>query len=217
MAGQQAWQRYGRLQGQIMAQAADRVYADRGAEVLAKWAGERDEFGNLGNPNMPQPAAGGDIPPAGPAESSQDSEPPQIGRRFVLAGNAYLTLTGRDRRYTFRVAQGKPREGDAPDRAQPFFLSLLSGPDNTADYTYVGIVDRATGLVRLTRASRITAESQPVRAWNWAMRYLWAGQPLPAPATIHHAGRCGRCGRMLTVPGSIESGFGPECAGKVDA
>jgi hypothetical protein len=29
---------------------------------------------------------------------------------------------------------------------------------------------------------------------------------------VWHEGRCGRCGRKLTVPESIESGFGPECA-----
>lgn len=28
---------------------------------------------------------------------------------------------------------------------------------------------------------------------------------------IWHEGKCGRCGRQLTVPESIESGFGPEC------
>jgi hypothetical protein len=28
----------------------------------------------------------------------------------------------------------------------------------------------------------------------------------------HHEGKCGRCGRLLTVPSSIESGIGPECS-----
>ena len=139
---------------------------------------------------------------------------PEVGRRFVLGGNAYLTLQGTDSRYTFRVAQGKPREGDSPDRSQPFFLSLLSGPDNTSDYVYVGIVDQSTGLVRLTRASRMREDSKPVAAWNWVMSRVFAGRP-HAPATVHHAGRCGRCGRLLTVPSSIESGFGPECSGKL--
>jgi len=27
--------------------------------------------------------------------------------------------------------------------------------------------------------------------------------------------RCGRCGRVLTVPESVESGFGPECIGRL--
>jgi hypothetical protein len=28
---------------------------------------------------------------------------------------------------------------------------------------------------------------------------------------IWHEGRCGRCGRKLTVPESIHNGYGPEC------
>jgi len=28
---------------------------------------------------------------------------------------------------------------------------------------------------------------------------------------VFHEGACGRCGRTLTVPESIASGFGPEC------
>jgi len=91
----------------------------------------------------------------------------------------------------------------------------LTGPDNTADYTYVGMLDVQTGALQLTRKSAYTADSQPVRAFNWCMRYLWKDQPLPEPARIFHMGRCGRCGRALTVPSSIESGLGPECAGKL--
>jgi hypothetical protein len=28
---------------------------------------------------------------------------------------------------------------------------------------------------------------------------------------VWHEGSCARCGKKLTVPESIESGFGPEC------
>jgi hypothetical protein len=30
-----------------------------------------------------------------------------------------------------------------------------------------------------------------------------------------HEGKCCRCGRKLTVPASIASGIGPECATKI--
>lgn len=139
---------------------------------------------------------------------------PEVGRTFVLGGNAILTLQGSESRYTFRVQQGKPRDGEDPDRTQPYFLQLLTGPDNTADYQYIGIVDQVTGRVRLTRASRMTATSAPVVAWDWVMSRLFAGKAY-SPAKVHHAGRCGRCGRLLTVPGSIETGFGPECSAKL--
>jgi hypothetical protein len=44
----------------------------------------------------------------------------------------------------------------------------------------------------------------------WLFGHLLERRPLPR-CTVHHEGRCGRCGRTLTVPESIESGFGPEC------
>ncbi len=209
MAGQPAWARYGQLQGVLMAGSGDNSpgpgrpafpqanepYAERGARAVA---------------------AAGDHGPGVVAEvaGAVGSGAPEVGRLFVLAGNAILTLQGSETRYTFRVQQGKPREGDQPDRTQPYFLQLLTGPDNTADYQYVGIVDQSTGRVRLTRASRMTATSAPVVAWDWVMSRMFAGKAY-TPAKVHHAGRCGRCGRLLTVPGSIETGFGPECSAKL--
>jgi hypothetical protein len=32
---------------------------------------------------------------------------------------------------------------------------------------------------------------------------------------ISHEGRCGHCARLITTPGSLASGIGPECAAKV--
>jgi hypothetical protein len=41
---------------------------------------------------------------------------------------------------------------------------------------------------------------------------LWAHiDDLPESLEIWHEGSCLRCGRKLTVPESIESGYGPEC------
>lgn len=65
-------------------------------------------------------------------------------------------------------------------------------------------------------AAREAADGPQIRrAFLWALPYLWRGAALPAPGRIYHLGRCGRCGRALTVPSSVESGFGPECAGRV--
>jgi hypothetical protein len=40
---------------------------------------------------------------------------------------------------------------------------------------------------------------------------------LPKGLKVHHEGRCCRCGRKLTVPESIETGLGPECASRLEA
>ena len=39
---------------------------------------------------------------------------------------------------------------------------------------------------------------------------------MPLTLTVFHDGKCGRCGRKLTVPESIQSGLGPVCAGQVE-
>lgn len=177
------------------------------------------------------------------AETTAETTAPETGaqlaqnaiRRFVLAGRAIFTLQGTETRYTFRVnrkdAQCRSCKADLPDGARKcpacdtiqqypagavYFVALLTGPDNLEDYTYAGILDVRTGTIRITRASKYTDDSKPVRAFNWAMARAWRDQPI-VPAVFYHIGRCGRCGRALTVPSSIETGLGPECAGKVGA
>jgi len=145
------------------------------------------------------------------APAGELARPLQAPRAFILAGKAIFTLQGINARYTFKV-QRKEASGQYPDT---WFVSLLTGPENTSDYTYLGILDSQAGNVRLTRKSSYKDDSAPVVAIRWALRRIWADKPLPAPASILHAGRCGRCGRLLTVPTSIESGFGPECIGKI--
>ena len=131
-------------------------------------------------------------------------------RAFILAGKAIFTLVGASNRYTFKVSHKEASDS----YAEAYFVSLLTGPENTSDYTYLGMLD-ADGQVRLTGKSSYRDDSAPVRAIRWAFKHIWAGKALPAPAAILHAGRCGRCGRTLTVPESIASGFGPECLGKL--
>ncbi len=128
-------------------------------------------------------------------------------RAFITAGRAVFTLQGLSARYTFRVLRSKD--------GAVLFASLLTGSDNTADYTYMGVLSVESGYLRLTGASTYTPESTPVIALRWALPIVWKGGTLPAPARLMHVGRCGRCGRALTVPSSIDAGIGPECATKL--
>jgi hypothetical protein len=179
-----------RLQGALMAQASSRVRASQDA-----------------------PASSEPLASAQPI-NPDSTEQPAIGLVFITAGHAVFTLQGRSSRFTYQVTRKDPEPGSRyTDPA--FFISLLTGPDNTSDFTYLGMLNPETGAVRLTRASRLTDESPAVSAIRWAFGLLWTGQELPPPARIYHEGQCGRCGRRLTTPESIERGLGPECAGKV--
>jgi hypothetical protein len=138
-------------------------------------------------------------------------------RAFVLGGNAKFTLVSQKTgtRYTFKVR--KADDGDV------WFVSSLYGPDNEADYAYLGLLktapDRygAAGF-RVTAKSRFLPDSPQAKAFG----YLWSQLPeglldfeeLPEVLEFWHEGCCARCGRTLTVPSSIASGFGPECASK---
>lgn len=131
-------------------------------------------------------------------------------RQFITSGDAIFTIVGKTSRYTYRATISEP---DANGRTCTF-LSLLAGPDNLNDYVYVGLLDTDHGVIKLTRKSRMTADSGPVKALGWVLTRIWRGADIQ-PARIYHVGRCGRCGRALTVPASIESGFGPECMAKM--
>jgi hypothetical protein len=42
-----------------------------------------------------------------------------------------------------------------------------------------------------------------------------ASKELHPQLIVHHENHCGRCGRTLTVPESVERGIGPDCLAKM--
>jgi hypothetical protein len=132
---------------------------------------------------------------------------------FIKGGNSYFTLRSKKtgNRFTYRAAAAAGEEGRVKgwrENASVYFVSVLTGPDNEGDYQYLGII--RDGEFRRTRKSKISETAPSHLAFEWAWRQLAAGK-LPDQLEIWHEGCCGRCGRMLTVPESISSGFGPEC------
>jgi hypothetical protein len=162
-----------------------------------------------------------------PLQSEIDNEEVLVGRlsnwgaiaKYMWAGCATLTLKSHatQTRFTYRIAQAKnqtgKREGDT------YFVSVLTGQNNESDFTYAGILDKKTNSFRFTGKSKFTADTPSMVAFTWFARRFAAvaaglETAMPERLEIWHEGRCGRCGRKLTVPGSIESGLGPECAQK---
>lgn len=123
--------------------------------------------------------------------------------RFFHGGNATFTVSNGIEHYTYKIRK--------PNENTPFFVGLLTGPDNESSYTYMGLYLPDKNQVILTRKSRYTEDTKPFRVVNWALKIVEFQKELPEGYNIQHEGRCGRCGRTLTEPESIEAGFGPEC------
>jgi len=110
-------------------------------------------------------------------------------------------------RYTYRVTA--PRDMRGQHQPAILWVSLLTGPNNDVDYTYIGLlsyVDRVTGYGYRHGGDRIGPNAPGVQAIRWALR------------NRHHTrlawysdGRCSRCRRTLTTPESVTYGIGPTC------
>lgn len=135
--------------------------------------------------------------------------------QFMFAGNATLTIRSlkTNDRFTFRIKKPKePKEGEA-EGSVGWLVAVLTGPENTHDYTYLGHIYRQSRDYMHGRKSTIGPGAISSVAWQWFYGAIVLGDRLrPDKVEIWHEGRCGACNRKLTVPESIEAGFGPECA-----
>ena len=129
---------------------------------------------------------------------------------FASAGKATLTLVSikTGTRFTYRIS--------ANDTGETLFVGLLIGSDNESDYKYIGRIFRNTFYAgrKIPKPGDINSDAPAVKAFTWAWQKINGGQ-IPIELEIWHEGKCGRCGRKLTVPESINSGFGPECITRI--
>lgn len=143
---------------------------------------------------------------------------------YILAGNATFTLVSKKtgERFTYKVRKAERKAGDIKDM---FFVNLMNGPDNENDFCYMGILTSPAGtkkyifddalIFKMTPKSAVKPEAPSAKAFNWFYRAISERNELPATVEIWHTGRCGRCGRKLTVPSSVALGIGPDCAEKM--
>lgn len=134
-------------------------------------------------------------------------ETAEYAKEFMTAGHAIVSLRSKKTgaHFTYRIT--KPQ--DKKD-TQMLFVGLLSGPDNTSNYTYMGVI-RNHKYFDSTKNSKVGKDAPSWKAFQWAWENICRGT-LPEALEVWHEGRCGRCGRLLTVPESVERGIGPECA-----
>jgi hypothetical protein len=130
---------------------------------------------------------------------------------FILAGNCVFTVQNEEsrNRFTYRVREPETQR----DPARPIhFVDVLVGPDNHRDYQALGYLFKGSEYVHSNK-SRCGRDCQSEKVFIWMVARLLNGG-LPQIVKIYHHGYCGRCGRLLTVPSSIQLGLGPECAAR---
>ena len=125
----------------------------------------------------------------------------------LFAGKTTFTVSNnKDQHYTFKVKQIEDY-----DR---YIVSVLTGPDNNHSYTYLGMLwDKSERPVTLTKKSKFTLTSNPYKVFKYAQAVLCGKSELPEGYDILPSGTCFKCGRKLTTPESIKSGYGPICGG----
>lgn len=124
--------------------------------------------------------------------------------KFIKGGNSTFTFlnTQTGNRFTYSVKVLKK----TIDSENPlFYVKVLTSPDL---YQYIGYV--TSDKFKHSHKSNISESCQSVKVFNYVFNKLVKGT-LDEFIEIWHEGKCGKCGRKLTVPESIETGFGPEC------
>ena len=126
-------------------------------------------------------------------------------REFILGGMATFTIRSKTTgtRFTYRVKLAPRR---SVDDERPYFVSLLHSENNTKDYVYLGCIWPESWRYACK------TETPSSRAFQWLWKTLNKADPDLSELEFFHAGTCARCGKLLTVPESIESGWGPVCA-----
>ena len=66
---------------------------------------------------------------------------------------------------------------------------------------------------RHSKKSKISNDAKSAIVFDYVFHHLGM-KTLNTSIEIFHDGRCGRCGRQLTDPTSVETGLGPYCRKK---
>jgi hypothetical protein len=131
--------------------------------------------------------------------------------KYMTGGKAYITLVNLSsgNRYTYRIELADKRNPSDLDR---YFVAVLIGPDNWSNYKYMGMISKCSNgslSFRRTQGSKIAEDAPSYIGFNFCFEQI--KNNIIEGFEVWHEGKCGRCGRKLTVPESIASGFGPEC------
>lgn len=118
--------------------------------------------------------------------------------------NGIYTISRNGEWHTFKI---RTQKSDARFKPGERIIYALTGPRNSTDYTGIGTIDEEG--VHLWRRWDLTPKGEMARLF-WR-RVAEGRHP---EWTVDQARTCICCNRLLTTPESIQSGIGPECAGR---
>jgi hypothetical protein len=133
--------------------------------------------------------------------------------------NGFYTIRNRQtgEHRTFRIATQAEDARFAPGER---IVSLLVGQDNSHDYKGFGFVKKDESGIVVWKKLRSRDMGKPSNHEMFA-KMIWAlsapegqGQWWKDRYELMLSKRCVRCNRRLTNPESVESGIGPDCAGR---
>lgn len=130
---------------------------------------------------------------------------------FFFAGRAFLTFRNNQTgtHMTVKVKQVTDKN-DRKIKLPIFFVNVRLLDDKEVGYKYIGTIFQETMSVKL--AKDVVQGTQLYEVMGFIMRSLKDPQTLrDKGVTLLHEGHCMRCGRQLTHPESINTGFGPDC------
>jgi hypothetical protein len=129
----------------------------------------------------------------------------------VIHNGTYTIASPKGGWRTFKISTQKADAKFAPNER---IISLLTGADNTRDYTGFGFV-KPDGQILIWRSKQTEAFQTLAKMM---MQFLRQGDDCQLSRMgyeIKVSRCCRRCNRKLTTPESIDAGIGPECAGKM--
>lgn len=133
-------------------------------------------------------------------------------KKVMFAGKAILTFLSvpTQARFTFLIERfGQSTSNPEIEKNHPLGVKLLTGSNNTSDYTYMGTIFKDLNF-RIKKNSRISVNAPSFKAFEYVYNKVLKGIE-DTRIEIYHSGQCCRCGRILTKPESIKAGLGPEC------
>jgi len=136
-------------------------------------------------------------------------KPPSSGRRGDRCQKCVGGYLRGDSRYPCFACGSTGIVGSAPP--ERFFVSVLTGCDNTRDYTFIGqIVTSGSRRYDHGKRAHISPDAPSGKAATWYFSRV-IGRGDVSSVEVWHDSTCGRCGRDLTDPDSISRGIGPDC------